>query len=369
MKRKQNNAGYSLLEVILAMAILAIISIPLLSYFTDSMKYNMMMADKQHATTLAQEVAESIKAQNKLIVKKKVSGSPATYEVSYLTDAGYVLDASATDTLTSSTDGIGEATYSGAADDIGEKYDVKVHVNTSTTYNTSPIPQIYGIDDTTDVLAADDGQFQEALLYFEQVNQAAVSAGKNGVVSQTEDDIKNDMTRTINISINKISTDNYEVVADAVYKSTIADEGDTVYNQNCELANVHLKDVHAIYLLMNVSKDRDMVSITKGTGVTLTPELHVICQNIDEVPSGYQLRIADGPDHITNPVIYTNLGMYEKNGAITDKNGITVATQNALVIDGKEIRNVDMQISVYKKGKGMTAGEEPYITVDASKGE
>ena len=50
MKRQpNNNGGFSLLEVILAMAILAIISIPLLSYFTQSMKYNAMMADKQHA--------------------------------------------------------------------------------------------------------------------------------------------------------------------------------------------------------------------------------------------------------------------------------------------------------------------------------
>ena len=61
MKRQpNNNGGFSLLEVILAMAILAIISIPLLSYFTQSMKYNAMMADKQHATNLAQEVLERV---------------------------------------------------------------------------------------------------------------------------------------------------------------------------------------------------------------------------------------------------------------------------------------------------------------------
>lgn len=64
MKRQpNNNGGFSLLEVILAMAILAIISIPLLSYFTQSMKYNAMMADKQHATNLAQEVLEDLKTK------------------------------------------------------------------------------------------------------------------------------------------------------------------------------------------------------------------------------------------------------------------------------------------------------------------
>ena len=67
MRRKQNNAGFSLIEVILSMAILAIISIPLLSYFTESMKYNAKMADKQHATTLAQEVLEDLKNQDVLV--------------------------------------------------------------------------------------------------------------------------------------------------------------------------------------------------------------------------------------------------------------------------------------------------------------
>ena len=67
MKKQQNNGGFSLLEVILAMAILAILSIPLLSYFTQSMKYNAMMADKQHATNLAQEVMEDLKKQPQLV--------------------------------------------------------------------------------------------------------------------------------------------------------------------------------------------------------------------------------------------------------------------------------------------------------------
>ena len=72
MKRQpNNNGGFSLLEVILAMAILAIISIPLLSYFTQSMKYNAMMADKQHATNLAQEVLEDLKNQKELAVDRK----------------------------------------------------------------------------------------------------------------------------------------------------------------------------------------------------------------------------------------------------------------------------------------------------------
>ena len=368
MKKKQKNAGFSLVEVVLSMAILAIISIPLLAYFTDSMKYNVMMADKQHATTLAQEVAEQLKAQNKLVAKSAVAGGLDTYGVSYLTAAGYELDTSATDTLTSSTDGIGEATYYGAADKIGEKYDVKVHIDTNTTHNATGISQIYGIDDTRDALVVDDDQFQEAVVYFKAVNEAAVDSGKTGVTSKTEAEIKTDMTRTINITMNKTTT-GYEVIADAEYRSTIVDSTDTVYNQNCELTSVHLKDLHAVYLLLEVSKDKDIVSITKGTGVAITPELHVICQNIDSVPAGYKLQITGDIDPAVDPAIYTNLGKNSHNGTITRNSGTPFSVQEDLVANKKEVRDADIQISVYKKGKGNTAGEEPYITVNASKGE
>ena len=88
MKRQpNNNGGFSLLEVILAMAILAIISIPLLSYFTQSMKYNAMMADKQHATNLAQEVLEDLKNQKELAA---VTNKGAIYQDSFKLPAGSV---------------------------------------------------------------------------------------------------------------------------------------------------------------------------------------------------------------------------------------------------------------------------------------
>ena len=91
MKKQQNqrtlsNAGFSLLEVILSMAILAILSIPLLSYFTQSMKYNAKMADKQHASNLAQEVMENLKNQPNLVQNADASG----FDVPYLEAENYV---------------------------------------------------------------------------------------------------------------------------------------------------------------------------------------------------------------------------------------------------------------------------------------
>ena len=149
MKRQpNNNGGFSLLEVILAMAILAIISIPLLSYFTQSMKYNAMMADKQHATNLAQEVLEDLKNQKELAVVTTGAG----FRVPYLEGKGYTL-LSETPAAAPAPAFQAENVYYAAAGTSGRAYDVEVSVSTAAAENDTNIPQIEGIDDTKDVVA------------------------------------------------------------------------------------------------------------------------------------------------------------------------------------------------------------------------
>lgn len=53
--------GFTLVELILTIAILAIVTIPILSYFTDAAKHNARSRQKQNATVLAQEVLENFK--------------------------------------------------------------------------------------------------------------------------------------------------------------------------------------------------------------------------------------------------------------------------------------------------------------------
>ena len=143
MKKQQNqralsNAGFSLLEVILSMAILAILSIPLLSYFTQSMKYNAKMADKQHASNLAQEVMENLKNQPNLVQNADASG----FDVPYLEAENYV-KASYTPAAPGPTETGGSVDYYGQADAIGEKYDIRVSVSTNQAENLSKMPNFW----------------------------------------------------------------------------------------------------------------------------------------------------------------------------------------------------------------------------------
>lgn len=76
---KENNKGFSLVELLVCVAILAIISIPLLNSFLVAGKTNEKAKKIQRTTTLAQNIMETVKSQNldelnSLVVNKNLIG-------------------------------------------------------------------------------------------------------------------------------------------------------------------------------------------------------------------------------------------------------------------------------------------------------
>lgn len=361
MKSKQNNAGFSLVEVILSMAILAIISIPILKYFTDSTKYNAMMADKQHATVLAQEVLEELKNETTLVQLDTSNPLSPRYTVPYLLTKHYTEEVSTFD-----ASGIGNATFYGKADQIGEGYDVVVNVGTdwaANPENATQVPQISGIDDTRDVLAMESGQYQEALVQFKAVNAAYASA--NGETPLSADTIKNKMKRTIGIDT-QLSGAYYRVKVSCSYSCADLQGTGSVDTYDCAgFAEQQLQELRNIYLLYYVNQNTDRVEMTIGAGVTVTPDLYVICQDFTSVDPAYQCQF-DGSSSVQ---IYTNIGKNSNPGQMTDEYGLALSGAKEIIKKEAEIRKANIEVKVYKKGKALTPGEEPYITVNAAKGE
>lgn len=61
-KRKLNNAGFSLVEVLVAMAVLAILSIPVLSSFSNAARINHKARKEENANTVAADIVEQFKS-------------------------------------------------------------------------------------------------------------------------------------------------------------------------------------------------------------------------------------------------------------------------------------------------------------------
>lgn len=361
MKRKQNNAGFSLVEVILSMAILAIISIPLLNYFSNSMRYNAMMADKQHATVLAQEVLEELKNETTLVQLDTTNPLSPRYTVPFLLTRHYSEESSTFD-----ASGIGNAVFYGRADQIGEGYDVVVNVGTDTTSNpenATQVPQISGIDDTRDVLAMESGQYQEALVQFKAVNAAYESA--SGGTPLSEDAIKGRMKRTIGIDI-QLNGAYYRVKVNCSYSCADLQGTGSMDTYDCApFAEQQLQELRSIYLLYYVNQDTDRVEMNIGGGVTVTPDLYVICQDFTSVDAAYQCRFCGS----SSVQIYTNVGKNSNPGQVTDEYGLGLSGAKEIIRKEAEIRKANIEVKVYKKGKALTPGEEPYITVNTAKGE
>lgn len=73
--RKQNNAGFTLVEVIIAVIILAIVSIPLIRSFASAAQTSGKAAIKTRATNVAENLMEDLKSMDKDSILKKYGGS------------------------------------------------------------------------------------------------------------------------------------------------------------------------------------------------------------------------------------------------------------------------------------------------------
>ena len=93
-RQKGPNAGFSLVELLIAVTILAIIVIPLLHMFVTSSKINVKSRQMLRATTVAQDIMEGLKAYNLEEVRAQFAPpegvSPSTYY--YPSNGFYVLN-------------------------------------------------------------------------------------------------------------------------------------------------------------------------------------------------------------------------------------------------------------------------------------
>lgn len=180
-KLRADNRGFTLLEVILSMAILAMISIPLMKYFTDSLRHAMMMEQKQKATLLAQDTIEKMKSQEKLIQMVLEDDETTGYWVPSLAGANHTHTPEPTEQIFQSEAVSGKSfdTTTGKGflrlvredyDFDGMQYDMVIDISTELEANNRSQAVVHGIDDRKNALIVERDEEEEALTYFLAVN-------------------------------------------------------------------------------------------------------------------------------------------------------------------------------------------------------
>lgn len=353
-KMRTGNGGFTLIEVLLSIAILALISVPLIKYFTESLGYSVKTQEKQNATLAAQQTIEFIKAQEALMKWQGAPNAGGTTVMHYnITDemkeefgvplnqsiedfdASIGLNASGApefDRNTGKGKLVYEYTITPSSYDRG--FDVRVTMETDKGATEIARPIVYGIDDTTNVVAAESNEEDEAIMYFLSLNAAAIIQQNGGYIigvtpepsptattpiftiapsesptpdvsstpapfsdvdPQTEDDIKANLRRTIHINLDikdeilggETSTFYTVQVYYEYYCPYITSSDPTrlsFYTSN-DLINTNVKTLEGLYLMFNkVDLTEDIIEIywvgSDGRNPSNYPEFRFICQDI-----------------------------------------------------------------------------------------
>lgn len=265
-KLNKADGGFSLLEVIISMAILALVTIPLLKYFTDSLQHSARMAQQQRGTLAAQELTEGIKSVDKLIV---MPNDAAEYTVPYLME---LFGASAVKTGNYDSAGKGEVTFEGPLYlDSGDFY-ARVTVSTDVGANAVSRPLVYGIDDSTDLLAAERNQLTEALVYFTSIN-TVYCAGHPGETPLTQDQITAKLNRNIYVDVDHDGT-NYTVMVYYEYQcKDLRGIGSEDSFTSSSLVDSRIEDFKNLYLLYNIMPGGDNIVLNIPSSI-LNDENH-----------------------------------------------------------------------------------------------
>lgn len=418
IKPKLNNQGFTLVEVVLAMAILGLVFVPLMQYFSESLKHSALAARRQQATMMAQQITEQLKAGDALITKGDSGYAVNTKYVydSSTNPSGFVLS----DNTIDASSGKGKVKLSKSVKD----FDVVVELDTDLSLNAVKQTIVYGIDDSKDLLAVEREQQTQALFYFMAINNSYVAEQliadpTASLTPLTALEVENLMTRTIHMSIDKevdssvtpsktyyllkvyyeYSCENLRVDKDG--NNELDESGNPIVDtiESDYLLDAKTDKFTNVYLLYDRMVERDsdgtVTQMKKDTMyVDMDSSINVsecdmvlclICQNLSEGTSfqsayTFDIKAPDtlgagriaGNSKLTSARSNIMTKYVDKSGVETNTGIITNSTVSGfdtkpLTDQGELIRLVNMTVSVYKSGH--TSTDAPFTVLNTTKGE
>lgn len=338
---RRKNSGFSLIEVLVSIAILSIIIIPLLSGFLFSARVNGKSKQIQSQSRLAGSILEDIKG-------KSLSEIASTYNDS--------VDRSSTEDVMYY--GKKNLTIDGYRYDVLIKLDATSYIQENPTdpggekigYNTFRMPIIAEIDKDSNVLAMESYEtelavaslYQNHVLYCEQKRNEHKEDPDYSITEYSLEDVRNNLQKQMEISITKAGNDIY---ADVVFHYSCSTDIITIEGCGTEsytLINRQLLNPEgSIYLFYNPNYS-DSLLIHKDALIIREIDVFVARQEPDGIITSVPEKI-DGnlPDGIH---LYSNVNFSYVSRPFVKK-------------DNARNRIYDVSVQLYKVGSDFAPEE------------
>ncbi len=382
-KNKRNQSGFTLIEVLLSMAMLMVVVVPLLSYFSNNAKYNQQSKKYQRAITVGEEVMEEVKSFATIqSLTDYYVGVGTSYSGIPSDDKAY-LDAAGNPVAATSYTFADQNKYvyrkEGITSDNGT-YNAVITVDTYTNknYRNSNAAGTVAITSLTpsNTAVAKDEDF---------ILNNAVQHFKNcGGTGTTEVDVKNNLNKKYLIEINgsrkDIATAKKYVTIKIIVNYTCGLSGcagqiytATLYN-GMEIEEDMLTGIYMFYNYEYLASTDDAIQVkfsnySDGTAVDAPKlKLYAICQDLTdeekELPGNsvnFSTVSASGGFSIDK--ICSNV-----KGILNGSNPIVAKTMENMVGTIPVQRIADITVQIYPVENGIPASEAK-VTLHSTRGE
>ena len=241
--KKSSNKGFTLIEIIIAVVVLAVVVIPLLNGFVTTARVNQKSRKMLMATNAAQSIMEKYAGMSTKEVAEAInSGTPFTEDPSHI----YVYDFSG-------------HVYNGTAYDIRMTLDASAYFDPSGAggYNDKKYPKITSVDTVQDAIYAEsEDVLKNSLDEFVNRNMTRTTDGDRSI---TKSQFEQRLSRTICLDISKNPSDSSKRI-DITYEYTApsgyVDPGDELYSKSLNiysdehLAEADRKNLRNVYVLI-----------------------------------------------------------------------------------------------------------------------
>lgn len=420
-KIRQDNSGFTLVELIITIAVLAVISVPLLKYFSDSMKHNVQMKEEQNAVVAAQNVLEELKVTDISLDDINNLTSLATPDPSSLATPSPTLSVEWHQLAEPTNNPDGSQTYvvKGNYSLNSSSYTVTAKITPrksltnddgdTKTYQKVEVPSM---NVSKDFISTETGQYTaNAKFHFYGLYAAYCDDPSNHTTKDpniTTSYIGQRLKRTITLKVepNSVSTDKIDITTTYTYKwagaTTIAGVTSTSeYSEDVEKITLSKTGVHNLYIFYTPVSYKINEADTTETP-TVVPDQIVMKGNITSLvnagldtdklnlkvylvadssvdrtqcslATGYTLTLS-AEDGINNYVsdVFTNLESTEVTASSFALNTSTFAAAagygfhyQTLMKQTAANRVADIEVSVYKGDS--TSESNRFTTVNGTK--